>query len=497
MLKRIMLIVFAVIFSCGFIWAQDFGFGFGFADDNDDNEQDIGSFTAFAPVSSGFGSSLSVSIGGEVSAGIVGYFDEMSKAASENDAQFINTRDMFMFSGKLNFLANSSFAKGVINLKLIPALVPVSIDEAYLSAFFGGFEISAGLKKLAWGKADQPGPLDVINMPDASKIFVEMADSQSLMNVKLATPMIHASYRFGMFSKIEGVFLPSFEITSMAVSSLFSEAGPMLSLVSAPPSIRWIPPQMLDLLKSIQDEKLKFNKTETSGLDYAQAGLRFTTSIVSADVGVQYFYGRMYQPAAKFHLPNIYPPSFEFLYNPYHQIGLDYAQVLFGFNVRAEFAANITEDIKGDDGHIYNPSLGWSFGFDRDIFTGFNVNFQANQSIRLLNDKVGSSKDPIISNLFPMPELNPNYDVEADKSITSTRLTAMLSYKFLRDELELRAAVVWGIEDNDAAIMPSLIWVKDDFRAALSGGFFAGDSKGQLGQYKDNNFLKISITYMF
>ncbi|MCL2276748.1 MAG: hypothetical protein FWC21_02500 [Treponema sp.] len=493
MFKRILLIITALILASGFVYAQDFGFGFGFADEgNENNEPGTGSFS---PISSGFGNSLSVSIGGEVSAAIIGYFDEMKEAAKKNNAVEINTRDMFMFSGKLNFLANSSFAQGVINLKLIPALVPVSIDEAYLKAFFGGFEISAGLKKLAWGKADQAGPLDVINMPDATKIFVEMADSQSLMNIKLATPMIHASYRFGMFSKIEGVFLPNFEITSMAVSSLFSDAGPMLSLVTAPPSIRWIPKQMESLLP------MKFETTETSGLDYAQAGFRFTTSIASADVGLQYFYGRMFQPAVRFYLSDSFEPSFRFFYNTFHQAGIDYAQVIFGFNIRLEFAANITEDLKGNNGFIYNPSLNWSFGFDRDILAGFNANFQANQSIRLFDDKVRGGKEPFnYMNYYGMEipsGLSSDYDIEAGKSLTSTRLTAMLSYKFLRDELELRAAVVWGIEDKDAAIMPSLIWSRDDFRAALSGGFFAGDSKGQLGQYKDNNFLKLSIAYMF
>jgi hypothetical protein len=39
-----------------------------------------------------------------------------------------------------------------------------------------------------------------------------------------------------------------------------------------------------------------------------------------------------------------------FAYNPCHQIGLDYAPVIAVFNLRAEFAANITEDISGDDG---------------------------------------------------------------------------------------------------------------------------------------------------
>jgi hypothetical protein len=177
----------------------------------------------------------------------------------------------------------------------------------------------------------------------------------------------------------------------------------------------------------------------------------------------------------------------EIFFNKYHQIGFDYAQVLAGFNVRAEVAANITEDLKGDDGLIYNPSIGWSLGFDRDLVAGINLNFQANGTVRLLHDKIGSSNIP----------LNPNYDIESGSSLSATRITAMLSRKFLRDELELRTAVVWGIEDRDAAVIPALIWTRDDFRAAFSGGFFLGNKEGQLGQYKDNNFLKISITYVF
>ncbi|MCL2266716.1 MAG: hypothetical protein FWC17_02975 [Treponema sp.] len=488
MYKKIVLIIIAGIFVNGQVWTQDFGFGFGF-DDVDSGGS-----------SGGFLNSLSVSIGGEVSAAVIGYFDEMIKGADS-----IVTRDMFMFSGKLNFLAKSSLAQAVINLKLVPALVPVSIDEAYLNVFYGGFDISAGLKKVAWGKADQFGPLDVINMPDASKIFIEMADNTSLMGVKIANPMIHASFRFGQFSKIEGIFLPNFEIVSMAVSSMFDGSSEFLSLVSSPVSDKWIPASMNKLYDNDGNLLMPFKKTDTSGLDYAQAGLRFTTTIGSADIGIQYFYGRMFQPAAKFNLPkNQIPdmndlgnpdnyPSFEFLFNIYHQAGLDYAQVIAGFNIRAEVAANITEDLKGDDGLVYNPSIGWSFGFDRNLFAGINLNVQGNGTVRLFNDKIGSSGEPFDQYY----NLNPNYDVEYDTSMTSTRITAMLSRKFMRDELELRAAVVWGIEDMDFAIIPALIWTRDELRAAFSGGFFIGERDGQLGQYKYNNFLKLSVTYIF
>ena len=247
---------------------------------------------------------------------------------------------------------------------------------------------------------------------------------------------------------------------------------------------------------------VKINPSEpdsTTTLDYAQAGLRFTTTIGSADIGAQYYYGRLPQPSVSITanmnydisppLPSSVDVDVLTLYNPYHQIGLDYAQVLFGFNIRAELAANITEDLEGDDGSVYNPSIAWSFGFDRDVFLGININLQVNESIRLLHDKLGSDDMTSVT--------TGDFDIEGGSPATATRLTATVTKRFLRDQLELRAAVVWGIEDKDCAIMPALIWTKEDLRIALACGFFAGDSKGQLGQYRDNNFIKASMTYMF
>jgi hypothetical protein len=71
---------------------------------------------------------------------------------------------------------------------------------------------------------------------------------------------------------------------------------------------------------------------------------------------------------------------------------VDWAQVIAGFNIRAEFAANITGDIHGTDPAVYNPSLAWSFGFDRDLFLGISLNAQCNETIRLLD---GGTSDPL------------------------------------------------------------------------------------------------------
>jgi hypothetical protein len=45
--------------------------------------------------------------------------------------------------------------------------------------------------------------------------------------------------------------------------------------------------------------------------------------------------------------------------------------------------------------------------------------------------------------------------------------------------------------------MPALIWTKDAVTIACSGGIFGGDKEGQLGQYHQNNFVKLGLTYTF
>jgi hypothetical protein len=418
--------------------AQDFGFG-----------DDVAGSSASA-VSTG-----AVSIGGEVSASMLGFFDDFADGAD-------HTRLGDVFSGKLNFSAETSRAKAVINLKLAPGLVyyneksPVYIDEGYVAAYFGNIDVEAGLRKLTWGKADSMGPLDVVNPLDYS----DLTDVRDTLNLKIARPLLHASLRLGQFSKLEGVFVPNF------APLRFAETG------------RWAPAQFAALSQLPPGNIIR---PDTATLAYAQAGLRFTTTIGSSDVGVQYYYGRLTTPAVT-QTPSATPPLpiVTFAYNPYHQIGVDWAQVIAGLNLRAELAANLTEDLAGDDGAVYNPSLAWSLGFDRDLFAGINLNLQCNETIRLLDGKITAPTD-----------------IEAASDVTTTRITAQLSKKFLRDELEIKAAAIWEIESGACLIMPSLVWTKDDVAVELSGGIFAGSDEGLFGQFHDNSFVKAGMKYTF
>jgi hypothetical protein len=76
-------------------------------------------------------------------------------------------------------------------------------------------------------------------------------------------------------------------------------------------------------------------------------------------------------------------------------------------------------------------------------------------------------------------------------------LTASLSRSFLRNELELRATAIWGIEDMDFYIIPAVTWTRGDVALEVSAGIFAGNKKGELGQYRDNAFVKTVLSYSF
>jgi hypothetical protein len=244
----------------------------------------------------------------------------------------------------------------------------------------------------------------------------------------------------------------------------------------------------------------------TGGLEYFQTGLRYTATIGSADIGAQYYYGNLFMP--NFTLSGVddflrdlivklnpfnpnYDPAYpgnpyllspQIKYNRYHQIGIDYAQVLFGFNIRSECAVHLTGDLSGDDGSVRNPFIGWSLGFDRDITWGINANVQCNETVRLLDNKVGT---------------NPILDAEAETPVTFTRLTMRLSKKFFRDELESKATIIWDIENSDCYIIPALVWNINDLTAELSAGIFAGKESGELGQYWENSFVRLGLKYSF
>ncbi|MDR3301432.1 MAG: hypothetical protein LBT01_02725 [Spirochaetaceae bacterium] len=434
----------------GAVFAQDGGFGFGF----DDTESADGGAASSSP---------HVTISGKVQAQLLGYTHDMDSASGFDLGNILQ--------GKLNFAANSSVADAFVNLKIEPQLDkgewknPFIVDEAYARFYFGDFQLEGGLRKLTWGKADSLGPLDVVNPLNYS----DLSKMSDLLAIKIARPMLDLAYSLGSFTKLEAVFVPWFQGNEYAADPNASNA-------------RWIPEVMTKFAAGatamgISDPYSLYKDTERS-IAYAQAGLRFTTTLGSSDLGMQYYYGRLPKPAIN--ASKLMVGESPLFYNAYHQVGFDYAQVIAGFNIRAELAANLTDDFSGDDGSVYNPKICWSLGFDRDLFLGINLNLQVNEAVALMHGKIDS---------------NPLFDTEAGTDETFTRLTVIVSKKVLRDELEFKVKTLWTIEQNDCYIIPSIAWTRGDVNAELSGGIFAGDFSGEFGYYHNNSFIKALVGY--
>jgi hypothetical protein len=479
--------------------AQDFGFG-------DDAEAAESSGGAASPPPA-------LKAGGEVSAKLQAYLNDFDTADKAKGASLGD-----VFSGGLYFSASGGNIEGRIALKFSGGIfadmtayrswyTPPLIDEAYLRTFFGPLVIEGGYRKLTWGKADSLGPLDVVNPLDYS----DLTGFTDLRAIKIARPLIHLSWNFGANTRLAAVFVPAFQGHKFALD----------------PNSRWYPEQVREFSNTVINELARLAASDpvwdallskvpggiskavvlpdipAAGLHYAQTGLRFTTTLGPADFGAQYYYGNFFRPSYRYdninifarnlldNLPNLIGGTYSFNtlasyspidYNRYHQLGLDYAQVLYGFNIRAEFAAHITGDLKGNKGWVRNPFLAWSLGFDRDLFWGINANIQCNETIRLLNSKISG---------------NPALDTEAGTEPTFTRLTVQLTKKFLRDDLEVKVTNIWDIENRDLYLIPSVSWNIKDLTAAFSAGFFTGKAGGELSQYYRNNFVKASLSYSF
>ncbi|MDR3247300.1 MAG: hypothetical protein LBT39_00815, partial [Treponema sp.] len=455
-----------------------------------------------------------VKIGGEVAGELLLFPDDLS------DGKAVEADWGNIVKAKLNFGVSASNAEAVLNFNLSPETIislgkassepfqtPMIIDEAYLRAFLGKVTLETGFRKLSWGRADIQGPLNVTNPLD----YTDLTNVSDVMGRKIARPMVHASVNLGYTAKVEGVFIPSFQGHRYSIDSKerwfptaisTDRAGDMKDGIAS--RINLPAPYKQQIVAGLNAYPISFANlipTDVNGLGYAQGGLRFSTTVGPADVGAQYYSGNLFRPsmviegADEFiYTANTDPTIFltnpnytketinpKMRYNRYHQVGFDYAQVIFDFSVRAELAANITGDHKGDDGGVYNPSLAWSLGFDRDV-CGFTFFLEADESIRLLNDKVGK---------------NPATDTEAGTPLTATSITTQISRAFFQEKLELKCAILWNVETSDIYLMPSLSYTMGDLEAVFSGGIFAGKDGGELSQYRDNGYIKTVLTYSF
>jgi len=436
--------------------------------------------------------------------------------------------------GRLAVEARGTDAEGKLGFHVTRDILdnnPSSLlDEAWLRIYSGKTMLQAGLMRLTWGRADSLSVLDIVNPRDLSNLTLRDEGER-----KLAVPMLRLTASLGERATADFVYLPWFMgdriatsgpwvPSALAAGTAALRAAMADELHDAYAASTWAAvyaqaySQTLTALGSATIANVTIANTtataaanaqvaaadaalvarasseaaatlanpfaspDTTGLNYGQAGLRLSTSMNGADLGIQYFYGYLTTPVFDMNPASIAAAGGKIpvTYNPYHQLGVDMASVLAGFNIRLEAGVNLTSDTAGNDALVYNPAFVWAAGFDRALFAGIDLNVQAMGKVRFNHDAITS----------PL-------DVEYGSAVTSSRVAALLSRSFARDRVKVELLGLLGVEKQDYMLEPGVVVVFGDAEISLRGRYFGGDATGELGQFNEKSYVSISSKYRF
>jgi len=231
-------------------------------------------------------------------------------------------------------------------------------------------------------------------------------------------------------------------------------------------------------------------------LKYGQFGGRATWTLGQVDMGISYYNGWYKQPSFNadkldsfmktYLLTGKAAESDKFLaYDKKQTFGLEASSIIWHFNVRGEFAYNLTEDTDGTDPWVHNNSIAWLGGFDIDLpFWNANLNVQETGSYILNNDECDKKSG----------------DVDYDKTAyTNNKVVANVTTSFLNDKVAPEVTVMYGIERKDLVVMPKLAFKPDQNLTLTASGMYiwCGDDNSEFKSWEKNSFVSLGAKYQF
>ena len=235
-------------------------------------------------------------------------------------------------------------------------------------------------------------------------------------------------------------------------------------------------------------------------LKYGQFGGRATWTLGQVDMGISYYNGWYKQPSYNADKLNNFLDAYllngnvsendKFLaYDKKQTFGLEASSILWHFNVRAEFAYNLTEDIDGTNPWIHNNSIAWLGGFDVDLpFWNANLNIQETGSFILNGGKSDENK------------LNGKADVDYDrKGYTNNKIVANFTTSFLNDKLAPEVTVMYGLERGDLVVMPKIAFKPDQNLTLTASGMIinCASEDSEFYAWRKNSFVSLAAKYQF
>lgn len=486
----------AALFTAGFAFADDFDFG-------DDFGSDFGG--DFGDSSASFaGGALEVN--GEAQIDFRAYFDDEDEYGLPVDEWKTDTTPKGKINLKYSNSAVSAEAKFAFSKDVLENYREDVIDELTLESYLGNFVVQAGKMKVVWGKGDKLHAVDNFNANDYTDFIIP-----DYIDRRIAEPMIRVLYNVpkdvGPFSssRFELVWTPTMTADRYAASG------------------RWVPAQVKSLeskLTKVVENKIEVvaatsplaaatmlsNSSsladnlypDTKQLKYMQAGARFTTTTGSLDWGLSYYVGRDKRASfdkskkidsfvSTYLSKGSADDDDKFIDYDFLQVfGLEAAKTFGAYNFRAEGAYNLTKDTAGDDPKVHNNSVGWVFGFDRDLpLSELNMNVQFQGKYILNHDK--------INDLGVL-------DTESRTFENDNKVVVNISDSWNHGKVKPEVSAVYGFQHYDLIVMPKITWyVSDGLEFCAKGMYMASykSDKTEFEGWHNNGFVQLGAKYTF
>lgn len=482
----------AALFTAGLAFADDFDFG-------DDFESDFGG--DFGDSSASFaGGALEVN--GEAQIDFRAYFDDEDEYGLPVDEWKTDTTPKGKINLKYSNSSVSAEAKFAFSKDVLENYREDVIDELTLESYLGNFVVQAGKMKVVWGKGDKLHAVDNFNANDYTDFIIP-----DYIDRRIAEPMIRVLYNV---PKDVGPFSSSrFELvwTPTMTADRYASGG------------KWVPAQVSDLKTSLSKNAVGLiasasepAKTimlsnsssladnlypDTKQLKYMQAGARFTTTTGSLDWGLSYYVGRDKRASFDKLKINSFVSTYlsngsaddddKFIDYDFLQVfGLEAAKTFGAYNFRAEGAYNLTKDTAGDDPKVHNNSVGWVFGFDRDLpLSELNMNVQFQGKYILNHDK--------INDLGLL-------DTESGTFENDNKVVVNISDSWNHGKVKPEVSAVYGFQHYDLIVMPKITWyVSDGLEFCAKGMYMASykSDKTEFEGWHNNGFVQLGAKYTF
>lgn len=332
----------------------------------------------------------------------------------------------------------------------------LGLREAYIDLFFNRFDLRVGKQQIVWGKADGVFITDVVSPKDLKEFLLP-----DFEEIRVGLTSIKLNYYVGLNGAFELVLAPEF------VPTRYAEPGSI-----------WFPNMPL------QGAKINMSKKEiTPSLKNSEVFLKF--SKLSSFIDYEIMGGYMWDDDHSMHSRRYMNPQTQTLDSmvitpQHHRLGLfggSLGTEIRGVVLRSEAAFYMGKKFmstnpSSPDGLIEKDYLHYLIGAD---WITRGVNF----SMQFIQEAI----------------IDYNDDIAKDKTVNTVTFLANDSY--YNDKLTVEFFAYWGLTNKDALIRPRLIYeIYNDLNLTVGANIFAG-SKGQFGQFNNNDMVYFKLKYDF